>query len=376
MISKLKATLASFLPQWLKAFVRRRMDFQEYDIEIRRKQNPFYGQPDSCLYDGSKHKIGIIVDPNQYHKYYIAACRDIGVSYQLIDLLKSSWVADIRQSGCDGYLVWPSILSSPVKQAFDERLSTLVNSLNKIIFPSLDESLIYENKKRMAYWLESNDIPHPQTWVFYDKREALSFMKQQNKFPIVFKTSFGAAASGVVIVRSKRKMRKLINQTFGEGFLAKRQSKYDKQRGFLIFQSFLQSFDEWRMVRIDKSFFGYKKVKVGDFHSGSHVISYEPPPAELLDFTRMVTNKGNFRSMGLDVFVDERGHFFVNELQTVFGTTALTAEIDRKQEIKLGRYEYRQGQWVFEPGDFLVNGFANLRVEALIYQIENQKTQS
>ena len=39
------------------------------------------------------------------------------------------------------------------------------------------------------------------------------------------------------------------------------------------------------MLRIDESFFGHMKKKIGDFHSGSHTALEGEPPRELLDLT-------------------------------------------------------------------------------------------
>ena len=123
------------------------------------------------------------------------------------------------------------------------------------------------------------------------------------------------------------------------------------------------------MVRIGDSYFGYRKEKVGDFHSGSHEWSWLDPGRPLLDILRHTTQKGGFTSMDVDVFETQNGSLLINELQTVFGasTPADQLRIDGKS----GRYRYDNGNdsWVFEEGDFCQNVCCNLRVEHLVTNI-------
>jgi hypothetical protein len=51
----------------------------------------------------------------------------------------------------------------------------------------------------------------------------------------------------------------------------------DRQWGSVLFQQYIPDAREWRMIRIGDSFFGYEKIKVGEFHSGSHKWSYSRP---------------------------------------------------------------------------------------------------
>ena len=145
----------------------------------------------------------------------------------------------------------------------------------------------------------------------------------------------------------------------------------DKEWGRIYLQDFIEDAQEWRMIRIGESFFGYRKEKSGDFHSGSHKWSWLDPGKDLLDFTFMVTEQGNFSSMDVDVLIDKQGKMYVNELQTVFGATT------PKEMLKIngveGRYRKINGQWVFEPGQFSANECSNLRLLNLVDQLSHKK---
>ena len=120
------------------------------------------------------------------------------------------------------------------------------------------------------------------------------------------------------------------------------------------------------MIRIGDSYFGYRKEKIGNFHSGSGAWTWLDPPRELLNLLREITEIGGFTSMDIDFFETLDGKFLVNELQTVFGATTPAEML--KVNGQNGRYIYRaqNQQWVFEAGDFSRNMCANARVDYLI----------
>ena len=39
-------------------------------------------------------------------------------------------------------------------------------NLGFTIFPSYNEMWVWESKRRMHYWFETNNIKHPQGWIF------------------------------------------------------------------------------------------------------------------------------------------------------------------------------------------------------------------
>jgi glutathione synthase/RimK-type ligase-like ATP-grasp enzyme len=256
---------------------------------------------------------------------------------------------------------------------FDERLRILSQDLGKILFPTCEEIWFYESKRRMHYWLAAHQIPHPRTWVFYDQDQALEFADQA-RLPIVFKADFGSGSMGVRVLRRRATLRRLIHRCFKRGFLKTGADPRDRQWGSVLFQEYLPDLAEWRMIRIGESYFGYQKVRKGDFHSGSHVFRYGRPPTDLLRLTQAVTDQGGFLSMALDCFVTSDGRCLVNEMQTTFGlhvTDGLPMVEGRRGRLL---YDRAQDDWRFEPGDFCRNRLCNLRVETLVKILQAGRT--
>lgn len=358
-----------FIPARLRALIRAKVSLKEYDIARRIEANPYRDMPEED-YQGSEFILGIIEDVTQYHKYYIAACRDMKISYRVLSILQTDWVEVFRKSGCDAYLAWPTIMPTSAKEAFDYRLNVLEKEMGAVVYPTWKECWLTEHKPRLRDWLEANDIPHPQTWVFYNKEQALQFA-ENTSFPVVVKTATGAAASGVLIAQNKSQLNKAIRLAFGRGLRPKSFAPNDRQWGYVYIQKYYPNVKEWRMVRIGESFFGHRKESGQSvFHSGSKLVSWGDPGEELLNLTKKVTDIGNFTSMDVDVFQAEDGQLLINECQTVFGCSIATTQM-KINDIP-ARYLYENGKWQLEEGEFCQNHMCNLRIKHLLEKLKSQ----
>jgi glutathione synthase/RimK-type ligase-like ATP-grasp enzyme len=230
-----------------------------------------------------------------------------------------------------------------------------------VVMPREKEIWLYESKWRTADWLEAHHLPHPRTWVFFEKSEALQFVADA-QFPLVFKADRGATSHGVVICRDRNTAGRLIQECFGKGYLPTRADRDDRQRGFVLFQEYLPGVKEWRMVRIGDSLICRLKERTGDFHSGSGLVGWAHPATALLDFTWRITETGAFRSMNVDIFETSDGSYYVNELHAVFGD--IKEQNLRRGGENMGRWlRTPEGGWEFEAGFFYANACANLRIE-------------
>jgi glutathione synthase/RimK-type ligase-like ATP-grasp enzyme len=319
-------------------------------------------------------KLGILTDSNEHYKLYEKSCIELKIDYVIIDLLSSKWFENLSNHlDCDGYLVRPTHEFQEHNDVFMERLYFLNKDLNKPIYPSYNELKIYENKRNMASWLKIHNFPHPKTNVFIDKEECINYINN-SKYPIVMKSNIGAGATGVIIVKSLKEAKKIVNNIFGRfhPLLALGQSQSRKKYGIniptfgnaqkhtILIQEFHPIKWEWRIIKIDNSYFGHQKLLNGEFASGSNLVTWIEPPKELLEMVKNICDKGNFYSMAVDIFETEDGEYLVNELQSLFGSY-----LDSQMYINdvAGRFNYVDGKFVFEEGEFNRFGSYLLRVE-------------
>ncbi len=323
------------------------------------------------------------------------------VDWEVIDISQSDWLERVASRPFDGLLAMPPGITSALKTMYDERVYILHTVLGLPVYPSMEEIQVYENKKYLSYWLAAHDIPHPGTKVFYNRTEALEFVKN-TPLPVVGKMSVGASGRGVTILKNRRDAEAYVNNIFAgkgpvrntgpnwkkKGLLKRafrkllrpaelkeklqhyKAERSELQKEFVIFQEFIPHAYEWRCVRIGDSFFAHKKIVKGEKASGTLVKGYENPPLDLLDFVKEVTDLRNFWSQSVDIFVDPRGRYLVNEMQCTFGQS------DPYQMLvdgEPGRYRLLDGEWTFEAGDF--NRYASflLRLDHFMDVLNNTR---
>lgn len=345
-----------------------------------------------------KLKLAILrneMDDN--HDLWVEACRERRdqVEWKVVDITRSDWLKQMTMGEFDAMLAVPPGWTLSFKAMYDERLTVLHEVLGLPVYPSLPEILIYENKKLLAYWLAAQGIPHPETWVFYYKKEALDFLETA-RLPLVGKINIGAGGRGVRILKTRANARDYVINTFSgkgasrslgpnwkkKGLLKRavkilfhpqqlkakldlyRHQQSEGQKYFVLLQEYIPHTFEWRCVRIGDSFFAHKKLVDEDMASGSLLKGYGDPPLALLDFIRKLTDRYDLWSQAIDLFETEDGRYLVNEMQCIFGQS------DPYQMLvdgEPGRYLYRDGEWVFEAGDFNRLESYALRMEHVIH---------
>jgi hypothetical protein len=354
--------IRNLAPESLKKLVRSFSSLESYRRQIWADNNP-YGEYDlKSSYDSDLNvRLGIVKEYTYQHRHYVAACNDLKVPYAVVDISEPDWIELVRKSECDGFLVWPSAYITVWRQMYDERLKIIYDELHKPIYPNYDEIWFYESKRRTFYWLKTNGFACPETWIFYDRLEACEFARTVT-LPVVFKTDLGAVASGVKIFRNRRSLLKCLKRCFKKGIVRDDGDPRDRQWGVALFQEFLPDVREWRIIRVGDSYFGYEKLKVDDFHSGSHAWRHGVPPEQLLDLVRLITDKHGFSSMDFDIFLTRDDRCFINEMQALFGmgNPYEMCVVDGKP----GRmvYRIRSHKWEFEAGSYCQNYLCNLRV--------------
>lgn len=347
-----------------------------------------------------KKEIKFCILKNEFddnHIYWIRSCDKYKYKYFVVDILSTYWLDHILDGKPQAILTCPSGRENLYKKLYDEKLSILDKQLGLLCYPSYNEVSIHENKKFLSYWLMANKLPHPKTFVFYNKLEAKEFANKTTTYPVVGKMDIGASGKGVNVFREATSLNNYIEEAFTRGLrqswgpnlqmgeyksrisklikdparIIKKLRIYKKnfdalQKNFVILQEYVQHSYEWRVVKIGESYFAHQKIKQGDKASGTKGINYVSPPHHLLDFAMKICDKFKFNTMAIDVFEDGSGGYLINEMQCIFGH--VQDYICAENGIP-GRYVFNKG-WQFEQGNFNTNLSYDLRLENLSGLIE------
>ena len=254
-------------------------------------------------------KIAIHNSRGSFSDRWIAYCDSKGVEYKLVDCYKDSIIQDLTD--CDG-LMWHFHQNSPRAILFAKQLLFSLEQSGMKVFPDFNTVWHFDDKVGQKYLLEAIGAPLVPTWIFYSKKEAISWAGEIS-YPKVFKLRGGAGSQNVRLVKNYSQARRLIRKAFNRGFAAYdppgslkerwrlfRLKKTDlrdilegivrfvipppyarlrgREKGYVYFQEFIADNDhDIRVVVIgDKAFAIKRMVRSGDFRaSGSGNILYD-----------------------------------------------------------------------------------------------------
>lgn len=322
-------------------------------------------------------KIGIFTTFQGKHltESVVAACKDLGVECEVVDILSPDWVENVQKSDCDGFFCLSNCVSQEKKSIQDERYYFVSQVMKHPIYPDYFGLYIHENKRNMAAFLELYDFPHVKTNIFTNRKEALAYLDSCT-YPVVIKANVGAGASKVRVV-GKAKAKRMCKRCFAwndndrflflnRGLIYSKQVKglpfvdlHNVQKDYFLVQEYKSIKYEWRILKIGDSYFGHQKLLKGIFASGSGKVGWVAPSKELLLLVKEVCDKGGFLCMDVDIFETCEGEFFINELQASFGSY-----LDSQMYVdgKPGRFLYENGDFVFEEGIFNTFGSNKLKI--------------
>ena len=222
-------------------------------------------------------------------------------------------------------------------------------------------------------------------------------------YPLIFKTDFGNAASGVRLLQNKRQALSVFKRSFGNGYRVPTYREFtvdlvprlkamvrpayrrlagirhlprDVELDVMLFQELVPIKHEWRLIKAGDSFFGHQKVR-GErgFHSGSGKSSWNIPPVAAFELAKRVCEMGDFATMGLDIFETDSGELLINELQTVFGVIAKNQMYREKDGELVGFRRYfdtAANEWREEEGEFGQDYCYRLRVKDFLRMLGNR----
>ena len=212
------------------------------------------------------------------------------------------------------------------------------------VFPDYNTTWHHDDKIRQYFLLKAYTYPIIDSWIFWEKPQALNWLRSQARYPLVFKLKSSAGSQDVVLVRHYLLARRITKRIFGKGVLpghvpgnlslkikdfkwgkffdkilkkAYRFYKgrdinlqWQREKNYVMFQKFLPGNEyDTRITTIGSRAFGFRRYnRKNDFRSsGSGKINYEKDKIapDFIKIAFEISTKLSFQSMAYDFLWDE-----------------------------------------------------------------------
>jgi len=307
-------------------------------------------------------KIAIHHRPGSFSDRWIEYCKEHSIRYELVNCYQSNILQQLKSFDA---LLWHWHQHDAKAMLFARQLITSLHDRRIKVFPDLNTCWHFDDKVGQKYLLESIDAPLVPSYVFYDKDEALRWIKQAD-FPKVFKLRGGAGSKNVHLIRSRREAGVLCRQAFGRGlpavagYLTDMRSRirktkssvqlWDKlrrapftilniltlrrqmprQRGYFYLQEFLpdNAYDTRITVIGDRAFGFLRMNRPGDFRaSGSGTLVYDPSQIDprCVQVAFQVADQLGSQSLAFDFLFDPQHEPVICEISYCYVASAVHA---------------------------------------------------
>jgi hypothetical protein len=261
-------------------------------------------------------KLAIHDRKNSFSDRWITYCNEKHIQYKTINCFDSDIIFQLKH--VHG-LLWHWAHFEPKAQLAAKIIIKAIEVSDVPTFPDYNTCWHYDDKIAQKYLLESINAPIVPSYIFFSKKEALSFFDHA-VYPMVFKLRCGAGSKNVQLLKSRIQAKLLCHKAFTKGFDASKgylndlKTKVRKlntvkevrekikrlpasikniliskrflptQKGYIYLQDFCSDNEyDTRITVIGDRAFGFKrKVRPSDFRaSGSGQIEYDPAKIDL-----------------------------------------------------------------------------------------------
>jgi len=168
---------------------------------------------------------------------WIDACRQRDIPHKEVNCYDTDVISHLRD--CDG-LLWHYCMLFPTDLLMAQQVLHAAEQMGLTVFPDVATCWHFDDKVAQKYLLEGIEAPLVPTYIFYDKREALAWLRTAT-FPLVWKLRGGAGSTNVRLVRDYGEAERVCGRMFGRGvtlapaYLADMKTRAKKAKSLRIF---------------------------------------------------------------------------------------------------------------------------------------------
>ena len=275
-------------------------------------------------------------------------------SFNIIETLKKNEIT---------HLLWHLHHASPADILMARNVLYASKYLGIATFPDFDTCWHFDDKISQKYLLEAVGANLVPSYAFFNKKDALNWLKSRKDFPVVAKLRRGAGSYNVKLLTSYQSAKGYINVMFGKGvaptpgLLADTSNKlrvagnirgifqrlkklpgflrminqgrqFPREKGYVYFQDFVpDNKTDLRVAVVGDHIWAFRRqVRKGDFRaSGSGVIIYEnlDIPVQLIKELHQITKKIGAKSLAYDLLMNTSKKFLIVEVSYGYSGDAI-----------------------------------------------------
>lgn len=293
-----------------------------------------------------------------FSERWITYCQENDIPYKIVNAYDSDIIDQVV--GC-AFFMWHISHFSYKDMLIARQVLYSLQSIGVRVYPDFNTAWHFDDKVGQKYLLEAYRAPLIRSYVFLNRREALSWI-DTTSFPKVFKLRGGAGASNVKLVDSKKAARYLINKSFSKGFkyydskvyfiesfrkyLRKRATlvellksfvrlfklpefarMYSREKGYVYFQDFVpdNKFDIRVVVVGNKAVAEKRFVRKNDFRaSGSGEFTYSGINEDVIRIAFTISEKMKMQSAAFDFVYTQDNQPLIVEISYAFGLQGIS----------------------------------------------------
>lgn len=295
--------------------------------------------------------VGLVKSENgpfAYWPKFERFLKNNNIEYDFLDIKSSNFISEVCKFDI---IVWRTPSNYSEQWEGKDKIEFIQNFLGKMTLPNKDSLWFYEDKIRQQWLFEINKLPAIKTFISYSFKEIEKYINE-NQFPIILKDKTSSSSSGVRLIKSRKKARKIVRKIFGNGY--KLYENYIRQKNYVIFQEAVPNYGfDLRVIIIGDSYFGYYRYpKEGDFKaSGSGIVEKKDIPLDVLMLAKKVKEVlPKSYMLAVDFLQDRRDDKYYIIEASIF------IAIESSEQLMVngvpGRYIEKNGKFIFKEGRF------------------------
>jgi len=285
---------------------------------------------------------------------WIEYCKKNKIPVEVVNCYDTNIINLLKQKGIT-HLMWHFSHNFPKDILMARNVLFSAAKMGIKTFPDFDTCWHYDDKISQKYILEAVDTPLVPSYAFYNKKEAIDWLKNEARYSLVAKLRRGAGSYNVRLLKNYSQARKYTCKMFGKGthstpgYLADVKTKYKvagnlkgiikrlkkapnffrvmyagkkalpKEKGYVYFQDFVpDNMYDVRIAIVGNHIWGFKrKVRDNDFRaSGSGMLDYslEDIPLKIIKDLFLISKRLNTQSVAYDLVKDKLNHYYIVEI--------------------------------------------------------------